>query len=601
LLEQLSNLSQHPDNHRIYAPTDLEELEKSLKDFGQMEPIAITPNLRIISGHRRYMAMRNLGWEGCEVRLIEPENEIVALIEHNNHRNKTSTDILNEVRYLKNELKEVVGRGRNARGREKKQGKRITMVMELSQRLGIGTTKLKQLLSISNYEPSLIEEIDRGEISVAKAYEKVRSKFIQGKNTNTPGKSFDMEFRKLLKEYQPTTNKIQSIMKGTFPYNFADVDNEDELYEKRSSLIEHLEHIKTLDSRQLMELQKEDELRNTEYSADELNKLKELLIPSQEELEMIDDFEDVYAISVGDEIDKKNKGFFNYRTYKMLRQTIHSQEHFEGAGRHMSFIVVAMIKKIEKVKVLGIFSLHSDALILTARDNHIGWTSKQRGIKRECIVNMNTCCPTQPFGFNFLGGKFISLFARQVIPLWEQKYNQKVAAIITTSLHGSTSQYSGMKYWKYLGTTTGKTLIKPFAKYYSFWREWLKENYPEIMEEIKTQPSPKQKAISHILRLLNINQNDYYHSHRRGVYLYPLYSNYREYLTDEIEEKDLVKLEKSNYDETLKWWLKKSKDRYEKLREENRLQTESLFHMSLEKDKNSFNSNDKQQTLNTTT
>ena len=117
MLELLSNLSQHPDNHRIYAPTDLEDLEKSLQDFGQMEPIAITPNLRIISGHRRYMAMRNLGWGDCEVRLIEPENEIVALIEHNNHRNKTSSDILNEVRYLKNELKEVVGRGRNARGR----------------------------------------------------------------------------------------------------------------------------------------------------------------------------------------------------------------------------------------------------------------------------------------------------------------------------------------------------------------------------------------------------------------------------------------------------------------------------------------------------
>ena len=34
-----------------------------------------------------------------------------------------------------------------------KKGERITMVVELSKRLGVGTTKLKQLFSISNYQP----------------------------------------------------------------------------------------------------------------------------------------------------------------------------------------------------------------------------------------------------------------------------------------------------------------------------------------------------------------------------------------------------------------------------------------------------------------
>ena len=564
---RLDTLIQHPDNHRIYEPTDLEDLEKSLKDFGQMEPIAITPSNRIISGHRRYMAMRNLGWLECEVRYIEPQNEIVSLIEHNRHRVKTSSDILNEVRYLEKELKELVGRGRNAR-RERKQGKRITMVMELSQRLGIGTTKLKQLLSISNYEPSLIIEIDKGNISVAKAYEKVRSKFIQNKNTIPPGKSFDNKFRKLLKEYEPSVVNIQNVMKETFPYNFAQHKNEDELYEKRAELIEHLEYLKTLDSRELMELQKQDELKNTEYEKEELLNLKKQHLPTFDQLDPNLDFSDVIIREVTDT---------NYRTYKMLRQTIHSQEHYEGAGRHMSFIVYLNIKGF--VKVLGIFSLHSDSHTLTARDNHIGWTDKQRKEKRECIVNMNTCCPTQPFGFNFLGGKFISLVASKVINLWEKKYNQKVAAILTTSLHGSQSQYSGMKFWKYLGTTTGKTLIKPFGQHYTFWREWLKEYYPEIMEEIKTQPSPKQRAISHILRLLNIKQSDYFHSHRRGVYLYPLYSNYREYLTSDVKEKDLIRLEKSQYEQTFDWWLKKSKERYAKLKEEGRLQSDILFHM----------------------
>ena len=119
---------------------------------------------------------------------------------------------------------------------------------------------------------------------------------------------------------------------------------------------------------------------------------------------------------------------------------------------------------------------------------------------------MNTCCPTQPFGYNLLGGKFISLIAQEGVKIWEQKYNQKVAAILTTSLHGSKSQYSGMKYWKYLGTSSGKTLIKPFPAHYYFWRWWLQNNYPHIMDEIKHKPSPKQQALSQLYKILDIDK-----------------------------------------------------------------------------------------------
>ena len=48
--------------------------------------------------------MKNLGWLECDVRFVEPENIIIALIEHNRHRIKTVSDILNEARYLGEEL-----------------------------------------------------------------------------------------------------------------------------------------------------------------------------------------------------------------------------------------------------------------------------------------------------------------------------------------------------------------------------------------------------------------------------------------------------------------------------------------------------------------
>ena len=43
-------LKSHPDNNRIYQPTDLNDLKKSLSSFGHLEPLAITKDNLIISG-----------------------------------------------------------------------------------------------------------------------------------------------------------------------------------------------------------------------------------------------------------------------------------------------------------------------------------------------------------------------------------------------------------------------------------------------------------------------------------------------------------------------------------------------------------------------
>ena len=67
---ELTKLIAHPDNTRIYTPQDLGDLEQSLESHGLLEPIAITKDNIVISGHRRLAAMKNLGWLECEVRFV---------------------------------------------------------------------------------------------------------------------------------------------------------------------------------------------------------------------------------------------------------------------------------------------------------------------------------------------------------------------------------------------------------------------------------------------------------------------------------------------------------------------------------------------------
>ena len=104
----LSQIKPSPINEEIYSTTDLSDLELSLRELGQLEPIVINSKGDIISGHRRYFSMTRLGWkEWSKNPRLWKWN--YTLIQHNNHRTKTVTDINNEFRILEKEYKKRLG------------------------------------------------------------------------------------------------------------------------------------------------------------------------------------------------------------------------------------------------------------------------------------------------------------------------------------------------------------------------------------------------------------------------------------------------------------------------------------------------------------
>jgi len=575
----LSELTSHSDNSRIYQPTDLSELKNSISSFGQMEPIAITKDNRIISGHRRMAVMVELGWEECEVRIVEPDNEIIALIEHNRHRQKTASDILNEARFLEKELRDIVGRGRNAsKNRDNKnKGTRLKMVMELAQRLGVGTTRLKQLQSISNYEPSLITKIDKGELSVSGAYAIIKSQYLNHKKSTTT--EFQTSFQKLIKEKSPKLDEVMDTLKTTYPYS---IELSGISEDRRMELIEHLERMKKMDSRSLMLVQKQDELEHLDVSPKEIAIAKSFL-PSSDELEEFWKQNDVISqvqvlVANGKHKCKKTGVVLSKQLWNIIRISIHSQEHLDGPGRKMSSYVG--FHNDNGFRLLGIVSFRSDSHSLKVRDDFIGWTTGQRAKNREHLVNMNVCCPTQPFGHDRLGGKFISLIASQMIKDWEKHYKTKVVAIMTTSLHGSLSQYSSMKWWKNLGTSSGSMLLKPLRDEWSYWRNWLMEHHQKKYDEVSNKTSPTQGMLSAVYKYLNIPTKEYTHSHKRGVFVLSLYENYVDFLNDKIDESQLI----PSPNDWHEWWIKKSNVRLSKLNDEKRVSKELLFHEEINLD-----------------
>ena len=241
----LNQISPNPINETIYSTTEIEDLELSLKTHGQLEPIVLTKDHTLISGHRRFYAIKRLGWKECDVRIQDPKNVIVSLIEFNRHRVKSVTDILNESRYLEKELRKDIGQGSQS---IKRNGRRMVTVIEVSKKLGVSTTQLKKIKSISNYDPNILSRVDSGELSINQGYHLVRKKYIvQDTKEVSKEDEFKSKFRKLIKVYQPSRKLIDDTVSNSYPFNIKNLKNGED---KRSQLIENLDFLKNLDNRE---------------------------------------------------------------------------------------------------------------------------------------------------------------------------------------------------------------------------------------------------------------------------------------------------------------------------------------------------------------
>ncbi len=211
----LDKINPNPLNKQIYGfnETEHKELVKSIELNGLLEPLTITRNNLLVSGHRRYRAVREIGWEDVDCRLRDFDNLNIALIELNRTRIKTSTELLNEAEILKEEYSKMVKRGRPKIG-EKREGRNWT-ILSVSERLGVSTTKLKKLQSIKKWQPDLLNHIDNGLISVGKAYCIVREKYILNGDGGRPStKTFKSEFLELLDKYKPSMSEILDLVKN---------------------------------------------------------------------------------------------------------------------------------------------------------------------------------------------------------------------------------------------------------------------------------------------------------------------------------------------------------------------------------------------------
>ena len=206
--------------------------------------------------------------------------------------------------------------------------------------------------------------------------------------------------------------------------------------------------------------------------------------------------------------------------------------------------------------------------------------------------------PTQPFGFNYLGGKLLASICCSHLTkdALDKKYGGPFCMFETTSLYGTTkssSQYDGMKpFLRHKGETISD--FAPLINDENFRRlnDWFKEKndgQPLIDKDASSRKLKTQTKMIAIIKASlkgvdDVAYNKFVKTYidakglteQKRAYMSDYgYDNVKEYMnmeTDVLRKKD--NFDRYSFDGVVDWWRKKAVNRFENLKNDGRLRTE---------------------------
>ena len=247
---------------------------------------------------------------------------------------------------------------------------------------------------------------------------------------------------------------------------------------------------------------------------------------------------------------KKQQDIWNY--YRRHVSSLKKIKDAKLIGRQ----IYILVKDLTTSKYLGIISLSSDVFSFEDRDKYIGWNLEDKKTKLSTLMNMSTCVPLQPFGFNFNGGKLLAslAFSKEVQEYFQQKYNEPLLGITTTSLYGKSIQYDRLECLKFVGYTKGNSVQNIPPEVTKLCNQYLKSEFGYNYRLAK-----KFIILQKTFDKLNIPKEDILTSNPKGIYFGFTFSESKDYLRGKIS--NLNKIFKLNQNDLkssnqiFNWWL----------------------------------------------
>ena len=253
-------------------------------------------------------------------------------------------------------------------------------------------------------------------------------------------------------------------------------------------------------------------------------------------------------------------------------------------------------------KIAGFIRLGSPTINSKPRNQFLG--KPLDTLNPEVMKRFNDSCimgfiivPTQPFGFNYLGGKLLAAICCSHLTkdTLDKKYGGPFCMFETTSLYGTTSsvsQYDGMKpFLRHKGETVSDFAPLINDDNYHRLNDWFKERNggPLVDPNASSRKLKSQTKMISIIKasLKGVDDNAYNKfvqtyldakglTEQKRAYMSDFgFDNVKEYFnleTDELRKKD--NYDRYSFDGVVDWWRKKASNRFENLKADGRLRTE---------------------------
>jgi hypothetical protein len=287
------------------------------------------------------------------------------------------------------------------------------------------------------------------------------------------------------------------------------------------------------------------------------------------------------------------KGSFTneYFNERLQITTSHSIED-SIPGKSLKWVVVETNTK----KCVGFIRFGSPTINSKPRNEWLGTTPELSRFNRHSIMGF-IIVPTQPFGYNYLGGKLLALLccSHEARLQLNKKYDADICLFETTSLYGSTkssSQYDGLKpYLRYKGLTQSDFTPLLHDHIFKDLNKWfIERNNNQLLvkedassRKLKTQ----QRMISVIQKSLNGNVKlsqfkdaiataKNLTEKKRTYFSDYGFANSREVIRGDEETliENPINFDKFYMENLITWWKNKASKRYESLKLEGTLRTE---------------------------
>lgn len=256
-------------------------------------------------------------------------------------------------------------------------------------------------------------------------------------------------------------------------------------------------------------------------------------------------------------------------------------------GRELRWIVFEKKSK----KIVGFIRFGSPIINSKPRNNWLGEPPNLSIFNRHSAMGF-VIVPSQPFGYNYLGGKLLALiccshFARESL---NDVFEKDIALFETTSLYGSTtnsSQYDGLEpFLRYKGLTESKFIPllhdEIFHKLHDRFT-YLNNNTPLTDNKASSKKIKRQTRMIKIIRESLQDEEKLKEFNRVIDLAFDLTQKKRFYISDygysnvrEVilgEQTELIKgqnWDKFYLENIIQKWKTKASKRYEKLKKENR-------------------------------